>query len=131
MEDDTFQCEECHGIFDIEDSIQQGKKGPLLCELCAPKWIVQHKKHGLWAGNQWTHSIHEATTYTDPDKALIVADSFHLADCTYDRTLARNTVNDTKCTVKNRDTGEVYEAPALVGSKHIFARINWQEVRDR
>ena len=94
-------------------------------------WIIQHPEQGLWAGNRWTYATALATVYDDPDKAQVVADAFHLADCTYDRNLARNTINEMKCTVKNLKTGKAYEAPALVGSKFIFARINWREVRER
>lgn len=92
-------------------------------------WIVQHSAHGLWAGNQWTHALPLATEYEDPDKALTVADAFHLADCSFDHAKARETCQNMKCTVRNKDTGETYQPPALVNSKHIYARINWRKVR--
>ena len=60
-------------------------------ELKIMGWIIQHPEQDLWAGNRWTHATALATVYDDPDKAQVVADAFHLADCTYDRNLARNT----------------------------------------
>lgn len=32
--DDTFECEKCHGVFDIDNSIKTSKKGPMLCPAC-------------------------------------------------------------------------------------------------
>jgi hypothetical protein len=34
--DDSFMCECCAGVFDIEESVKPyGKKGPMMCEACA------------------------------------------------------------------------------------------------
>jgi len=36
LKDDEFECERCHGIFDIEDSIKiGGKHGSLYCPRCS------------------------------------------------------------------------------------------------
>jgi hypothetical protein len=32
---DEFECEACHKVLDIEDSVRDGRKGPLLCPECA------------------------------------------------------------------------------------------------
>lgn len=38
LEDDTFICERCACIFDIEESVKPyGKKGPMMCAACAEK----------------------------------------------------------------------------------------------
>ena len=33
-DNDTFECEQCHRVFDIDDSIKTNKKGPMLCVAC-------------------------------------------------------------------------------------------------
>jgi hypothetical protein len=34
--DDSFMCECCAGVFDVEESVKPyGKKGPMMCEACA------------------------------------------------------------------------------------------------
>lgn len=35
--DDSFECEKCHNIFDIEDSVKDSKKGEMHCPDCAKK----------------------------------------------------------------------------------------------
>ena len=35
IDEDLFECERCLGIFDIEDSVREQRKGPLVCEACS------------------------------------------------------------------------------------------------
>lgn len=37
LDDDEFECEKCHQVFDVEDSIKDSKKGEMLCLDCAGK----------------------------------------------------------------------------------------------
>ena len=39
-DDDTFECEKCHGVFDINDSIKTSKKSPMLCPACSEENLV-------------------------------------------------------------------------------------------
>jgi len=40
IDDDMFECDECHRVLDIDDSVKPaGKKGPMLCGACSSRFV--------------------------------------------------------------------------------------------
>lgn len=88
-------------------------------------WIMTGNFKGLiklWNGHGWTVDMEEAKKFEDPDEAQRVADSLHIADCSFDVAKARETVFKSHFVVGNVDSGKVYEPPPLIKNRFIFDR---------
>lgn len=89
-------------------------------------WVMEGILPGegsrLWAGNGWTRHLAEAKMFDDATDAQSFADVFHLVDCSHSHHKARETVNESRFTVRNAQTGGKYTPKPLVKNQHIFTR---------